>query len=93
VGARYYTHIVSVGAVQVEGLGEVDVGVGDDPRVMEVVGGVRMRDQTVGNEHVAGLRLDLGKLAALGLAVLIQVQVVEGGVNTLGVGVELLAQV
>jgi hypothetical protein len=40
----------------------IDVRVCDDPRVMEVVGSVRMQDEAVDDEHIAGLGLDLGAL-------------------------------
>jgi hypothetical protein len=32
----------------------IDVRVCDDPRVMEVVGSVRMQDEAVDDEHIAG---------------------------------------
>ena len=36
--------------------------VGDDARVMQVVGRVGMREETMGDEDVSGFRLDLGEV-------------------------------
>ena len=84
------TYVVAVLAVQVVRLGEVDVRVGDDAGVVQVVLPARVRQQPVGDEDVASL-CDHGRVLGGGARDARVRSLFVGRVEALGVVVEVLA--
>jgi hypothetical protein len=91
MGGRRYksTYIITILSIEIPWFREIDMRISDDTRVMEIVGCMGMREETVGDEDVSCLSDDLGEFGCLfGIfAVGVECGVGVGRIHTFGMAV------